>query len=191
MLRHKRLVCILLVLVLASALIPTVLAYMVHKSQTVSNVFKPAVVSCEVKETFDAPVKSEISIKNTGNIDAYIRVRLVPRWEDSKGNPVARDMDFPGISYDNSKWYQVDAYTYCYRTPVAPKESTSDLLASDITMYAVQEKDRIQGTTQEVIYDYYPVVEVLAEAIQSKPASVVTDSWGVTLNGEGMITNGT
>ena len=187
---RKRLICILLVLTLLSVVIPAAYAYMVHKSQTIANSFEPAKVSCEIVEIFDAPEKSEISVINTSNIDAYIRVRLVAHWEDSKGNPVARDMNFSEITYDADKWYKADAYTYCYRMPVSPGDSTSDLLDKfNITMYAVREEDTIQGTNEKVYYDYYPVVEVLAEAIQSKPGTVVTESWGVLLDDAGKITN--
>ena len=187
--KHKRLFRLLIILILVVALATSVAAYMFRKSQTVANIFKPAVVTCKIHEGFDGEKKSEITVENTGNIDAYIRVRLVFHWEDSKGNPVGRDMDPPdftcytGASEDWIKDSN-DAYTYYYKLPIAPGAFTTDLLKTNIVMNAVVvEEDLLNGTI--VKYDYYPVVEVLAEAVQSLPEDAVKEAWGVTL------TNGT
>lgn len=182
---HKRLTRNLLALALVSSLITTAYAYMVHRSQTIVNTFEPAKVSCSIEEKFTDSVKSEIRVVNTGTIDAYLRVRLVAYWEDSKGNRVARDIDIPEISYDKDKWNKVDDYTYCYRTPVAPGQKTDDLLKScDIIISAIKVPD---PTLTTVYYDYYPVVEVLAEAIQSKPSYVVDENWGLEPDENGIL----
>ena len=36
----------------------------------------PSHVSCEVTEKFDGETKSNVNVENTGDTDAYIRVRL-------------------------------------------------------------------------------------------------------------------
>lgn len=182
----KRLISLIVVLILVAALIPTVYAYMIHKSQTVANNFVPGKVTCDIEEAFNGTTKSSIKVKNTGNVDAYIRVRLVFHWEDSKGYPVARDMN-PATVHCNDKWLEdEDEYTYYYIDRVAPGESTPNLLEVPFTMDAV--KEPVNG----VDYYYYPVMEVLAEAIQAdgkigdNPA--VTDAWGVTVDTNGIIT---
>lgn len=178
--RNKQLICILLVLVLVSALIPTAYAYMVHKSQTVTNVFIPAHVSCKVVEEFDDIKKDEVKVKNTGNIDAYIRVRVVYRWEDSKGNPVARDASFPKAKIDTANWTDMGNNIYLCKTAVGPDGLTPDLLKEPFSVDAVRVEETLQGG-QKIYYDYYPVMEVLAEAVQSNPADAAKEAWGVTI----------
>ena len=181
----KRLISLIVVLTLVATLIPTVYAYMIHKSQTVANNFIPGKVTCDIEEKMVDSIKTEIKVKNTGNVDAYIRVRLVFHWEDSKGYPVARDMN-PATVHCNDEWLEdEDEYTYYYIDRVAPGESTPNLLKDPFTMDAV--KEVVNG----VDYYYYPVMEVLAEAIQAdgkiddNPA--VTNAWGVTIT-DGVIT---
>lgn len=179
--KKKRLQQILFVLALAVLLTISVQAYMFHKSQTVSNAFTPAKVDCSVNEVFDGTEKSGITVTNTGNVDAYIRVRLVFHWEDSKGNVVGWNMDPPNFNIDTNKWKldSDDGYTYYYVTPVAPGKATENLLTSSIKMEPkVIVEERTEGNqTIEIKYFYYPVVEVLAEAVQSNPDSAVKTAW--------------
>ena len=186
--RNKRFTRILIVFVLLAVLIPSVYAYMIHKSQTVANNSVPGKVTCDIEEAYNGTTKSSIKVKNTGNVDAYIRVRLVFHWEDSKGNVVARNMTTPTVSYDNTKWIKdtADGFTYYYTGRVAPNEFTPEFLSNNFTMEPVVVD--VNGTD----YTYYPVMEVLAEAIQAdgkiddNPA--VTDAWGVTVGANGIIT---
>ena len=183
--RHKRLICILLGLALASVLIPSAYAYMVRESQTVANTFTPAEVTCDIKEKFENNVKSSIKVENTGNIDAYIRVRLAFRWEDSKGNPVARNAVFPDVDYDSEKWVKHNDIYY-YKEAVAPGEDTGNLLDRIFTEDALRVEEELQGG-QKVYYYYYPVMEVFAEAIQSQPKKAVENSWQVEIGTDGKI----
>ena len=175
----KRFFRILFALALVAALTTSVYAYMFHKTQTVKNVFTPAIVTCDIEETFTDNVKSSITVKNTGNVDAYLRVRLVFHWEDSRGYPVARDISSVdhAITYDSEKWLYVGDDTYYYRTPVAPGEFTSNLFAENFTfeMNAISVTEDISGQT--IVYEYYPVMEVLAEAIQADPATAEDEAW--------------
>ena len=180
--KKKRLLWALIALILVVALATSVCAYMFRKSQTVANIFKPAVVKCEIHEGFDQKTKSEITVENTGNIDAYIRVRLVFHWEDSKGNVVGWNMTPPSFTCftgNGENWIQgTDSYTYYYKVAIAPGESTTDLLKTNIKMEPVVKEETAGGTT--VKFYYYPVVEVLAEAVQSLPDNAVNEAWGVT-----------
>lgn len=184
----KRLISLIVVLTLVAALIPTVYAYMIHKSQTVANNFIPGKVTCDIQETFNGQTKSSIKVANTGNVDAYIRIRLVFHWEDSKGNVVARDMNPPAVTYDTTNWIKdsSDRYTYYYTGKVAPNDSTLEFLTNSITMDPVVVD--VNGTD----YTYYPVMEVLAEAIQADGeidgTPAVTNAWGVTIDSTGKIT---
>ena len=76
--RRKNILRVLLVILVLSALIPTVYAYMFHKSQTISNPFVPAKVSCKTRETFvNFEEKTEITVENI-----HHAIRLVQRVKD-------------------------------------------------------------------------------------------------------------
>ena len=200
--KNKRLLRISAILLVAAVLTTAVNAFMINRSQTFNNKFVPASVKCEIEEKFsestNTNTKSSIQVKNTGNTDAYIRVRLVFHWEDSKGNVVGRNMDLSESikdfssegfdSYFKSEDWVIDGdnYTYYYKEPVAPEGFTSELLNKDITMGPYVHTVQIDSKTT-VTYYYYPVIEVLAEAVQSKPAEAVEEAWSVTLDSSGNI----
>ena len=56
----KRLISLIVVLALVAALIPTVYAYMIHKSQTVANNYIPGKVTCDIDEKMVDSFKTEI-----------------------------------------------------------------------------------------------------------------------------------
>ena len=176
---QRRLIRIAIAIVLVAALIPSVYAFMVRRSRTVENVFTPAVVDCDVEETFEDNVKSDIMVRNTGNTTAYIRVRLVFNWQDSAGTVIARNVNnFPPVSWDTINWFKVGD-TYYYRHPVEPGDLTLDLLTANWS------KDASPELHEGLIYYYYPVMEVLAEAIQAdgvimidgEAVPAVQDAW--------------
>lgn len=198
--KNKRLLRISAILLVAAVLTTAVNAFMINRSQTFRNNFVPASVKCEIEEQFSESTntKSSIKVENTGNTDAYIRVRLVFHWEDSKGNVVGRNMD-PTVSivgfdgdlgsyFNSSEWVKgEDDYTYYYKKPVAPGGLTKELLNKSITMGPYVHTVQIDSKTT-VTYYYYPVIEVLAEAVQSKPVEAVKEAWSVEVGNDGIIT---
>lgn len=188
---RKTLYILLTVLILV-ALIPTVYALMRRQSQTVTNTFTPAFVDCEVAETmgtvtqgtevYDA--KHQVAVKNTGNVEAYIKVQLIFYWRDSKGVAVGRNVELPADfteDYINTEdgWIDGGNHTYYYKLPIDPEAYTPGLLKRSIVMHPVNEP------YNKVDYIYYPVLEIIAEAIQSVPVSAVQESWGVTISNIG------
>lgn len=159
---------------LLSALCTTVVAYMFRTTEAKINLFSVATVSCEVQEATDAPVteKTSITIKNTGNIDAYLRVRFVSYWVNADLEIVDKPSVMPEIAITDH-WILGTANTYYHKKPVAPDDVTGDLLSSKISLL---EED-----------GYQQVIEVFAEAIQSKPATAVSESWNLTLDTNGNI----
>lgn len=190
--KKKKLFRFLIPILILTCLIPIVYAFMFRKSQDLNNQFKPAQVSCVadenmiVSEIYDSNGdllykenrKDSITVQNTSNVDAYLRVTLVFYWEDSKGNVVAKGITPPSIP-TAAGWLadtESNRYTYYYQYPVAPG-TIVELLAEDsyISMRPVNE------IFDGVDYIYYPVLEIIAEAIQSVPVSAVQDSWDVTI----------
>lgn len=186
-----RILYVVLCVVLIAAVFPTVSAYMLKRTSVVNNELVPANVTCQLHEKFEEKVKkTSIRVENTGNIEAYIRLRVLSYWQDSKGNAVAIDRDPPSITPDSSMWIEdttgndtVNTF-YC-KVPIAAGSKTPELLRNGtFIMLETMKKTDDFG----VEYVYYQVVEIIAEAIQSKPASAVEESWNVTLDDDGYIT---
>ena len=174
--KNKRLITIVTALVLLGlVLCGTVISYMFHISEQKDNLFTPAEVSCEVLEEFaDNKTKSSIVVENTSNIAAYLRLRLVSYWVDGDGNIVAKPSQMPSFTIANG-WRAGPDDTYYYISPIKPEDKTPNLLADGQKIVLKQEDG------------YSQVVEVFAEAIQSKPVDAV-ENWGVTLDDNGIIT---
>lgn len=169
---------ILCALALAITLCATVFAYMFKQTEVKNNRFTPAEVSCEVHEETDPGVteKTSITVKNTSNIDAYLRVRFVSYWvrinDDGTSEIVSKPSVMPEIKI-NDGWLAGKNNTYYYKNPVSSNDFTEELLSEKIVLL---EED-----------GYQQVIEVFAEAIQSKPTDVVISSWNVTLDENGLI----
>ena len=168
-------------LIVAVIAIGTVVAYLFAKTNVIRNVFDIPYVQCEVEETFDdtTGVKSSIQIENTGNIDAYLRLRLISYWKDGEGNIVGKPSSMPAISYDSDNWIKGNGNTYYYKSSVAPHALTVNLLpTSPVTL-------RTDTFFDQTVYQ---VLEVIPEAVQAQPAGAATSLWGVTIETDGVIT---
>lgn len=176
---NRSFVLVVSVLVLLLGIVGASLAYLTMKTPAVKNEFTYGKVSCEVEEDFRDGVKKDVSIKNTGNIPAFIRVRLVFTWKDADGSvygtaPQAGDYT---LEINEAGW-KTDANGYYYCTqPVAAGELTPILIKS------CKPND---GRNPE---GYALSVEILADAIQSEPVSAVEEAWGVIVE-NGAITAG-
>lgn len=163
---------------LAVGLTSTSLAFLIDQTPAVVNKFDPGEVTASIDETFEDNVKTDVAVQNTGNTDAYIRAKVVVTWQDSEGNIYAQapvENTNYMITYNASEgWFEgADGYWYC-KAAVAPGASTPVLV------------DRCEQLTQEP-NDYHLVVEILADAIQSTPATAVESAWGVTVGDDGTI----
>lgn len=166
---NRATVLLMAILMLIGTVAGSTVAYLIDRTDRVENTFEYAKVSCEITENFDKNTKSNVQVKNTGTTDAYIRATYVVNWVDSDGNIVA---SVPaGYSYNleinpNGKWKESGGYYY-YPDPVAPNESTEGGLLTCKVTYPENP-------------EYTLSVEILATAVQSQPASAVTEAWGVT-----------
>lgn len=172
----QRIIAVLLVsaVLISLLLCGTILAYMFKQTDEKNNEFTPAQVTCVVDESFDGETKSRIQVRNTSNIDAYLRVRLVSYWVDADGNIVAKPSQMPQIQMA-AGWLKGSNDTYYYQESVSPNALTADLLSAAITL----EQDPDTG--------YRQVLEVFSEAIQSEPTKAVSNSWHVTIDANGYI----
>lgn len=175
----RSLVLVVSVLALVLAVAGGTLAWLSANTTPVTNTFTPAQVTCTVEETFDGTTKSDVKIKNTSNIDAYIRAYVVVTWKDAQGNvygklPV-KDTDYT-IEYATGTGWEKGSDGYYYFTkPVGVDKTTSELIK---TCAPVADK-------APAGYDLS--VEIIAEAIQSLPATTVASVWPVTVDANGAL----
>lgn len=175
----RSLVLVVSVLALVLAVAGGTLAWLTANSGPVTNTFTPAQVTCEVDETFQNNVKSAVSIKNTSNIDAYIRAYVVVTWKNAEGNvygklPV-KDTDYTIEYATDTGWEKGSDGYYYFTKPVGVDKTTSELIK---TCAPVADK-------APAGYDLS--VEIIAEAIQSLPATTVTSVWPVTVDANGAL----
>ena len=135
--KTKKPVALVAILVLLCCAVAGTVAYLVTSTGPVPNTFTPASVTTEVVEEFNGTTKSNVRIKNTGNIDAYIRVAVVANWIDKDGNvyggatPVAgKDYTLTPKTGENENWFQgSDGYYYC-KTAIESGSETPVLIES-------------------------------------------------------------
>lgn len=168
---NKQFVLLVSILALLVGVVGGSLAYLFTNTTPVKNTFTPGKVACKINEDFNRTTKSNVTVQNTGNTDAYIRARVVVTWQDEKGNVYpatpAAGTDY-SITY-GSDWTSKDGYYY-YNSTVAPGNSTGNLIVSCTS----------KGTEPT---GYTLHVEILADAIQSSPASAAKEAWGYTPSG--------
>lgn len=170
----RSLVLVVSVLALVLAVAGGTLAWLSANTTPVTNTFTPAQVSCTVEETFENNVKSNVKIKNTSNIDAYIRAYVVVTWKDAQGNvygklPV-KNTDYT-MTGPETGWEEKDGYYY-YTSPVAANGGLTGVLISEC---------KLNEGVMPPADGYSLSVEIIAEAIQSQPDSAVQQAWGVTI----------
>ena len=172
---NRTAVLLIAIILLISTAVGSTVAFLATKTEPVENSFEYANVSCKVTQNCDTD-GSIVQVKNTGTISAYIRAAVVANWIDVDGNIAASVPE--GYSYDltcsSGSWAQGKDGFFYYLLPVAPGASTEgNLLTCTVTCSETPE--------------YTLSVEVLAEAIQSTPASAVNEAWNVAVDGDGML----
>lgn len=152
-------------LLLALAISGTV-AWLTTKDAPITNTFNPSKVACEVTESFNGTVKSSVNVKNTGDIDAYIRVKLVTYRTNKQGQHIGGTAEIPAFT-PGAGWVAYNGYYY-YTKPVAPNAQPEKALISSINL--TEKYIDADGGKQ--------AIDVMAEAIQSVPDAAVKAAWG-------------
>ena len=170
--RKKTWTLMICLALLAGLAVGGTLAWLTSSTGSVVNTFTVGNVEGEVEETFDGTIKKNVNVTNTGDVDAFIRVKLVTYRVNAAGNPVGGEAE--SLSFTpGTGWVEHEGYYY-YTFPVKPKFKPEANLIGDsgITLDG-------DGGRQ--------VVEVMAELIQSEPARAVQDAWKVTVNPNGTL----
>ena len=163
----KRAAVLLLSLALVVfATIGTTMAYLVGQTGPIVNTFTSANVDSEVNEKINTGVKNNVTIKNTGDVPAYIRAAVVVTWRNSNGEVMPASTDSYNITWTESGWIKGTDGFYYNETAVASKDETGELFTA---CEPVEGKAPAEG--------YELCVEILSEAIQAEPAGAVESAW--------------
>ncbi len=143
-------------------------------------VFEGAHVACEVHETFNGTVKSNVQVENTGNVDAYIRATYTVSWvKDGTGVsnviPVVyheapqQGTDYT-VAYGTGWVMSNDGYVY-YSQAISPDEFTNYFITTLTDL----------GTAPA---GYHLQVTVFPEAVQAEGegTKAYDQAWGATKN---------
>lgn len=131
---HKKAVLIgLSAMLLAVATIGGTLAWLTSTPPTLTNTFIPGDVPNEIHEDFNGSTKSNVTIKNVGNVPAFIRVALVPAWRNNDTDHTGAGLATNGtytISINTADWTLGSDGYYYYKNAVQPNASTTALVNS-------------------------------------------------------------
>ena len=168
--RRQSLVLVASILLILAISVGGTLAYLATHTGPVANTFIPTSVGTEIDEKIEGNVKKDVTVKNTGSTDAYVRAAIVVTWIDSEGKvypqaPVADTNYTIDLNVgETGAWKEYGGYYY-YKTSVAGGEKTAVLINSA----------SLKGTAPD---GYYLSIEILSQAIQAVPAQAVKDAWG-------------
>lgn len=173
--KTKQPVALVALLLLLCCTVAGTVAYLVTSTDPVTNTFTPAHVSTAVDEDFDGITKRNVTIKNTGDIDAYIRAAVIINWADAQGNVYGGATPEAGtdykIDYNKSDWFQgSDGYYYCKTAVKSVKQDASGCY----TPVLINSCYPVEGKAPE---GYDLQVTILADGIQSVPADAVEEAW--------------
>ena len=170
----KRIVTLICVLLMVCVGVGSTLAYLLAQTPPLENTFTPVFLTCET----EGSVKTGASVKNTGDIDGYIRVAVVCSWVSETDNTVHASAAVEGTDYtatwNTDTWIKGTDGFYYYVSPVKAGAST-DVLVSGFTRISEPPKG------------YTLTVQLHATAIQAEPSSAVASAWDVTVLENGNI----
>ena len=132
--------------------IGSTLAYISVKSEKIETVFVPTDVQCMVQDN--------LTVKNTGSNNAYIRVAAVPNYMNADGHICAEHGTLSSPAAGEG-WVYVNGYYY-YSQILSP-----DTVTSPVFVFTGNQAE--DGCSLRL--------ELFASAIQAEPADVVIKVW--------------
>lgn len=146
------------------------IAWIKADTTPVQNTFTYAKVTTEIEEGFDGSQKTNVNVKNTGDTEVYVRVKLVSYRTDKDGNHIGGETTLPTFALGQN-WVPYEGFYY-YTLPVAPNGGKPAANLTDEMILNGLYNDADGG---------YQSIDVVAEAIQSTPMNAMQEAWGVTI----------
>ena len=175
-------ICIALVILLT---LGGVVAYIAVKTGTLVNTFDAGNIVVNASNPNDGTMVFSAISTDDSDTDAYVRFKVVATWVSTTndtnlyaGAPVL-DRDY-SLSYDNAKIIKLGDFYYV--KDAVSKNETVSLITAMLLDGTNETANTIQQPT-----NYQLKIEVLTDAIQSKPESAAEEAWGVEIT-DGVIT---
>lgn len=164
-------------IIVLSAIIGTVAYIFIYYSK--KNTFDLGIVKTQILEdnissnNSNSNTKNSVFIKNIGNVSIYIRTSVVIYFENNEGQIIedvpVKNTDYT-INYSNSSdWLLLSDGYYYYKSPVLPNGET-EILIDEFSPKAQYEDKKV-------------AVDIVTQAIQSKPTKAVEEAWRISLQG--------
>lgn len=173
--RKKSILLVTMVALLLTFAVGGTVAYLFTQTKSITNTFTPTTPGVDVEDKVEGNVKKDVVVTNTSDFDAYIRVAVVANWCNENGEIVEAWNDYGSLGVSSSEWVRIDDYYY-HKAPVKAGDKVTLFTNYDAG------KAPVDGA--------HLVMDIVAQCIQAKPTSAVTDTWKVTVDGSGNITGG-
>ena len=126
------LVCLLLAVAIA---VSGTIAYLFTSSDPVVNTFTPVTPEIDIPEEMNGTVKEKATVQNTGEVDSYLRAKIVVTWQNGNGEVYPKVPELgEGKDYtmtNGSNWQlHKDGYYY-YKKVAAPGQPEVTKRADD------------------------------------------------------------
>lgn len=195
------LACLLVTVAIA---VSGTIAYLFTSSDPVVNTFTPVTPDIEIPEEMNRTVKEKATVQNTGDVDSYLRAKIVVTWQNSNGEvypevPVLKTDSNAEGDYTMSTgahWIQhTDGYYYYYKVAAPGQPEVTKKDGSIEYGEGVTDDDmliiRAEVVGEAPAEGYTLHIEILGQAIQAEPVDAIKDAWGVTIssNQEGYVEN--
>lgn len=143
--KTKAILLLALIVAILACSVGGTLAFLVTKTGSVKNTFQPAHVTSSVIEpgwNDGSTEKSNVTIKNTGDVSAYIRAAIVITWKDKDGNTMPEKPGSGDYSLSiGSGWTPESDGYYYYNSIVGAGGETSKLIDSCTATYTNRYND--------------------------------------------------
>lgn len=176
--KKKSILTMVSLFLVCTVVVGGIVAFIIANTNNINNTFTPSEVTCTVTEERNGGTKSNVKITNNSDTEAYIRAKFIVTWQDKDGYvygeapKLGTDYTLEALAAENSGWKLAEDGFYYYVRPVAPSASTSNLF------------DQLSiGQNANTPDEYSLNVEIIASAIQSVPATAVTESWSTGVSG--------
>ena len=161
------------VLLLLTTTVGVTLAYLSDKTSSIDNEFGKVFVTCEVQKSDSG----EVSVRNTGDIDAFVRANYVVNWVDENG-AVYAIAPVLGTDYDialNTGDWQLGTDGFYYHSAAVSPSNLTETFVISLTRKT------------EAPSGYKLTLQIAATAIQSEPATAVNSAWGASVSDSGYL----
>jgi len=170
------------------AVVGVTLALLIDKTGNVDNAFTPSEVTCAVDEDFNGKTKEDVRIQNTGDVDAYIRAKVILNWVDPKDPSIISSTSVEKAAYtavqaEDYKWIE-GRDGYFYYPDVIPAGENK------YTGYLFESIKVAEGYNPPA--GYVLSVEIIADAVQAigvdeDGVPAVTKAWGIAVKSDGTL----